>query len=311
MEHDATPRHRIGAVARLTGITTHALRVWERRYGGLKPTRTDGGDRLYSDDDVHRLRLMKRLSSLGHTIGDIATLPLVELERLRALHNEPTIESDSPDSIVERYLAHIERLELASAERVLTGAALTLSRRELIGKVLSPLLHEIGTRWQNGSLQIAEEHAATSMIRNQLGTMLRLFAPEPSAPIALATTLEGELHELGALMATVVAAMSGWHGLYLGCNMPVAEIAHAVRSTNADATLVSCVALPPKRVSVLVGELSHALPPSSVLLVGGPGAPRERDLPRGVLRMGDVNEFESWLSVRTNPTSSRAAERAR
>ncbi|MDL1950237.1 MerR family transcriptional regulator, partial [Acidobacteria bacterium ACD] len=48
---DETPRHRIGAVARLTGISTHALRVWERRYGTLKPQRSDGGDRLYSDGD--------------------------------------------------------------------------------------------------------------------------------------------------------------------------------------------------------------------------------------------------------------------
>ncbi len=67
---DEAPRHRIGAVARLTGISTHALRVWERRYGTLHPKRSEGGDRLYSDGDVHRLRAIKRLLGLGQIGGE-------------------------------------------------------------------------------------------------------------------------------------------------------------------------------------------------------------------------------------------------
>lgn len=230
---DDTPRHRIGAVARLTGISTHALRVWERRYGTVKPGRSGGGDRLYSDGDVQRLRLIKRLLGLGHGIGDVAALPEEELEKLLSLHDqgESEAEAEPGRQLVERYLEHIERLDLASAEQTLAGAALALPRRELIDLVLVPLLREVGSRWQAGELHVAQEHAASAMVRSQLGAMLRLFAPEVGAPSAVATTPAGELHELGALMAAVVAAMSGWRSVYLGPNLPVSEVVHAAKTS--------------------------------------------------------------------------------
>jgi DNA-binding transcriptional MerR regulator len=235
---DETPRHRIGAVARLTGISTHALRVWERRYGTLKPERSGGGDRLYTDGDVQRLRLIKRLLGLGHGIGDVARLPAQELEKLVALHHEPPDEEPALEpglQLVQRYIGHIERLDLAAAEQTLAGAALALPRRELIDRVLVPLLREIGSRWQAGELHVAHEHAASAMVRSQLGAMLRLFAPDTNAPAAVATTPAGEHHELGALMAAVVAAMSGWRCVYLGPNLPTSEVARAVKSSAAEA----------------------------------------------------------------------------
>src|SRR5690242_12955313 len=75
-------RYRIGTLARLTGVTTHAIRIWERRYGALAPSRTAGGARLYTDADVQRLRLIKKLLERGYTISAVATLDMAELTRL-------------------------------------------------------------------------------------------------------------------------------------------------------------------------------------------------------------------------------------
>lgn len=307
---ERTPRHRIGAVARITGISTHALRVWERRYGTIQPQRSGGGDRLYSDEDVQRLRLVKRLLGLGHAIGDVARLPQGELEKLLALHGDSATALGHPaDRLLERYLADIEKLDLSAAEQTLAGAAIALPRREFIDQVLVPLLHELGSRWQTGSLHVAEEHAASTMIRSQLGAMLRLFAPEQHAPIAVATTLAGELHELGALMSAVVAAMSGWRTLFLGPNLPVSEIVHSARTCVADAALISCVAIRPADAAPLLADLADHLPPRTALVVGGHSAQQLSDLPPGVTRVSTLAELEGWLTGRFS--AGRNSGRAR
>ncbi len=75
----------IGAVARLTGISTHALRIWERRYGTVIAERTPTGRRIYSRVDVEKLSLLKLLVDQGFSIGQIANL---SLEELRERHSE-------------------------------------------------------------------------------------------------------------------------------------------------------------------------------------------------------------------------------
>ena len=75
------PKYRIGAVCRLTGISQHVLRVWEKRYGAVKPVRSETHRRLYCDNDISRLSLLKALVDRGQAIGSIANLDNDELER--------------------------------------------------------------------------------------------------------------------------------------------------------------------------------------------------------------------------------------
>jgi len=74
------PGYRIGAVSRLTGISTDTLRMWERRYGVVEPHRAEKGNRLYTRDDISRLALIKRLVDAGHAIGTIANLSQEQLQ---------------------------------------------------------------------------------------------------------------------------------------------------------------------------------------------------------------------------------------
>lgn len=75
------PRYRIGAVCRLTGLTQHVLRVWEKRYGVVIPERSESQRRLYRESDINRLTLLKALVDRGQAIGSIADLDTEELER--------------------------------------------------------------------------------------------------------------------------------------------------------------------------------------------------------------------------------------
>ena len=77
-------RYRVGMVSKLTGLSTHTLRMWEKRYAAVVPERTEAGGRLYSDADVERLRLLHTLVQSGHSIGGIANLSDDDLRRMAA-----------------------------------------------------------------------------------------------------------------------------------------------------------------------------------------------------------------------------------
>ncbi|MBP6630195.1 MAG: MerR family transcriptional regulator [Kofleriaceae bacterium] len=291
----AVPRYRIGAVARLTGVSTHAIRVWEKRYATVRPSRTAGGDRLYSEADIQRLRALRRLIGLGHAIGDIAALPVAELDHLLELHLTPTVDAPSGDAVA-RYLACLGRMDVAGAEAVLEASIATLGRREVIEQVLAPLVQQIGARWQAGDLQVAHEHAATAMLRTHLGGLLRLFVPDPTARGAIATTPAGEPHELGALMAALVAASVGWRVTYLGPNLPAAEIVLAARQAGAELVLLSCAAIDPAQTQAELTRLAALAPRGLRVVVGGAGLDRVRTVPARLARVGSLIELERLLS---------------
>lgn len=291
------PRYRIGAVARLTGVSTHALRVWERRYGTVHPFRSEGGDRLYSEADVQRLRLIKRLLGMGHAIGELGRLDDAALSHMLDLHADggPPVERGG---VLERYLACLARMDVEGAERVLSNAALALGRRELMDRVLVPLMHEIGQLWQSGRIGVAHEHAATAMVRSHLGSLLNLFSPENGAPSALSTTPSGEQHEIGALMAALLARMAGWRAVHLGPSLPAAEIARGAREAAADAILLSVVSLDPVLASAEIASIAASVAPHTAIVLGGAGAQLIAELPSRILRVSSLAELDLWLTAR-------------
>ncbi|NIR98916.1 MAG: MerR family transcriptional regulator, partial [Gammaproteobacteria bacterium] len=226
---DTTPRYRIGAVSRLTGISTHTLRVWERRYGALSPQRTEGGDRLYSDADLVKLRLLKELQAMGHSIGTIAHLPLSGLTEIATSHRRlgaTTTGGGRPAEVVNAFMEALANFALDDADRLLSQAVGQLGPRELVHSVFAPILQQVGEHWESGALGIDQEHAASTLLRNQLAVVMRTYmALGPRPQRAVLTTPSGELHEFGALLAAILFSMHGWQATYLGPNLPAAEIA--------------------------------------------------------------------------------------
>lgn len=82
-DRDTPHRYRSGEAARLARMPAATLRIWERRYGVVAPPKTPSGQRLYSDDDVQRIRLLKTLVNQGHAIGSIASLSRENSRRCR------------------------------------------------------------------------------------------------------------------------------------------------------------------------------------------------------------------------------------
>ena len=275
-------RHPIGVVARRTGLKPDLIRAWERRYGAVAPGRTDTRRRFYSDEDVERLLLLRRVVSTGRGISQVAGLPNEELQALIEAEPAPAPArqpQSSPiagdlDEITEGYLARClaaaQRLDVRDLEIQLDRASVAFSRTSLIERLLVPLMQRIGDLWHQGTLRPIHEHMASSVVRSFLGGMNGTYSPEIAAPHLVATTPARQHHELGALLAAATAAGEGWQVTYLGPELPPEEIAAAALQKDARAVALS-LTYPPDD-PLLVDELRRLrrlLDSRTALIVGG------------------------------------------
>ncbi len=288
-------RYRIGTVARMVGITTHALRAWERRYDALAPERTEAGGRLYTDADVARLRLIKSLLAYGHSISNVARLDVSELSGLLDEHRVSQLDDTRSETFVKRYLDSIEALDVEGAEQVLLRATAILPPFEVVQKVIVPVLEHTGSAWEAGEFCVAQEHAATALVRGHLSGLLRTLQPKETEATCIATTPAGELHELGALMAALLAAMRRHRSVYLGPNLPASEIADAARRSGAQRVLLSIVSLSKSKAEAELAAIAEEMPAQSTVLVGGRRVP-ELDLPEGFVALDSLDALDAHLS---------------
>lgn len=266
------PRHPVRVAAQKTGLSSHVLRAWERRYGVVAPTRTEGGQRLYSDADIERLTLLSTLASRGGAIGQLADLPTAELTRLS---REDMVAAPTPevqDTARWRELAFhaIEAMDGLRLRRELSRGVMALGVTAFLEEVADPLLREIGARWHEGRLSIAQEHLGTVVVREVLGWVRESAETSDSAPRLVVATLVNQLHEGGALLAAAAAAAEGWRVTYLGTNLPSADIAATAVRTGARAVAVSVI-FPADDPAVpgYFATLRQGLPAHVALLVGG------------------------------------------
>lgn len=291
-----TPRYPVRLVASRTGLSPHVLRAWERRYGVVSPTRSEGGQRLYSDLDVERLVRLRRLTDQGHAIRRIAGLPLEELARLeekvdtegdgtRSLSADRSpVTGDAAQSTTELAASAVasalqatRRLDPVELQAVLERAAVTLGVPTFIDEVVAPALVRIGHGWAQGSVSVAQEHMATAVFRRVLGWLFRVYEVKGPAPCLVVATPPRQQHEMGALMVAASAAAEGWSVTYLGPNLPVAELLSAARQTDADAVAVSVVYREEAGdLAVVLREIRAGLPDRVPLLVGGAALPAIR-----------------------------------
>jgi methanogenic corrinoid protein MtbC1 len=267
----------IGVVTRRTGLSPDVLRVWERRYSVVAPTRSSGGQRLYSAADIEKLRLLRRLVDGGHRIASVAKLDLPALTTLSREVETPSAdvggEETTTQQTVKSLLDATGKLDGASLETILRAAAMSLGTVTWVESVVGPFLQGVGNRWHEGTISPAHEHLATATTRDVLAWAIRSFRAGTDAPAILVATPAGELHELGALMAAAVASTAGWRVHYLGPNVPASDLVAAVRQVGASAVAISVVH--PDHVSRALDELREmrrGIPATIPVIVGGKAA---------------------------------------
>lgn len=299
---DSSITHRIGAVVRTTGISPHTLRIWERRYDIVEPLRTQAGGRLYRDGDIEKLRIVKFLVDHGHPIGQVAQLSTRQLTHLakrdgsvqvKARHPEP-----SPDiaRIRQALIDALRSLDIARADALLGEAYLGLGARLLALDLLVPLLIQIGDEWASLRYDVFQEHAATVVVRNYLGSLLRTLATVAKSDAVISVTLPGELHELGALMAALISTTRGYRTFYLGPNLPTVQIATAVTKCRARIVLISVINPLDAKGHAELDSLRKRLDPRVEIFVGGRGITTHTKTIKGVVFLPDLRALDARLS---------------
>lgn len=261
----------IAIAARRSGLSQHVIRAWEKRYGVVTPLRTDTHRRLYTDEDIERLQLLRRATQAGHSIGNIASLPAELLRPLAAEESvAPAAKSpDTAETLLATALDAVKALDSGKLERLLSGGMVTLGRGLLTLRVIVPLIQHVGTEWERGNLRVAHEHCATSVIRTLLGNFVHAHSQTTNAPVLVVTTPPGQLHELGALIAGAAASDRGWKVIYLGPSLPPEEIAAAFHQCKADALALSIIyPADDPGLSAQLRTIRHLLPDAPILAGG-------------------------------------------
>jgi DNA-binding transcriptional MerR regulator len=225
-------RYTIAAVSKLTGVSCHTLRIWERRHGFPVPHRSPAGHRRYDADQVEVLRRVARETRSGRHAGDI----IAELRGQPALPEPAGLD-------VEPLLRALLAADLDEAERAYEALAGALPPIQRVSRVIEPLLIEIGERWFRGDCQIYQERCASGFLRRKLTLMLDRAQTANPAPTdrALVGTLEGERHEGGTLILGLLLELVGWRAIPLGVDLPAAEYQKAIDYWRPSAVCVSFV----------------------------------------------------------------------
>lgn len=249
-------RFSMKVASRMTGLTPHAIRAWERRYGVVKPGRDSNNRRFYRESDIERLTLLHKATDAGHPISQIAgyskdelreivgsmnviDLPSRKLAELRVT-GDLTLVRDY-QAYVDEILAAVEKMDRKSLEETLNSVETEIGRNALLEHVVIPVMEKIGDLWRKGEIRISHEHLATQAVRTFLGSLLASQKTFPGAPHVLVTTPSDHVHEIGALSAAVTAASEGWNVTYLGPSLPSEEIAGAVSHNGSKALILSLI----------------------------------------------------------------------
>ena len=300
------PVRTINFVARQTGLSVQVIRVWEKRYGAVQPIRADNNRRLYTEEDVERLRLLREATQAGHAIGQIATASLEELQRLmndaRALppptpQKRAEANAELVHELTDAAVASITVLDAKSFLKLLDRAAVELGSPAVFQRFIAPTAERVGELWRAGEFSIAQEHFATRHITDFLATFARAFAENIHAPHLVLATPPGQLHELGAIIVAAAARSHGWRTTYLGAALPVEEIVGALRNLRPRALGLSIV-YPPDDAALRrdLKKLRELLPEETALLIGGRSSSGYTDLLRKIKAV-EVRTLEELYPV--------------
>ncbi len=244
------------AASKITGLTPHAIRAWERRYGVVSPGRDSNNRRFYRESDVQRLSLLHKATGAGHPISQIASYSREELEDIVGRINVIDLPQRKTTEIIktadltlvrdynaymDNFITGVEHMDRKALEETLIEAETDLGRNALLERVIVPVMERIGDLWRKGEMRISHEHLATQSVRTFLGGLLAVQKTFPGAPHAVVTTPSDQAHEIGALSAAVTAASEGWNVTYLGPSLPSEEIAGAVTYNGSRALVLSLI----------------------------------------------------------------------
>jgi DNA-binding transcriptional MerR regulator len=260
---------RIGELSRRVGVSEHVLRAWESRYGLLKPARSAGGYRLYSEDDQSRIRRMQAHLADGLAAAQAARAAIADepTGRIARAGAEAPSRADLVDS-ADALRQALDEMDEPGAQAVLDRLLTDFTLESVLRDVLLPYLHDLGERWEHGEVSVGLEHFASHVVRGRMAGLARGWG-NGRGPRALLACPPGELHEMALLAFGIVLNRNGWRVGYLGANTPMPDLIQVASETRPSLVVLS--ASTPERFAAVVPELVR-LAGIATLALAGEGA---------------------------------------
>ena len=273
---------KIADLARASGVSADAIRVWERRYGALRPPRDGANHRVYTAADLERLLLLRDLTAGGEPISRIAALSDGELRDLAA-QRMPS----APAAMLAESIMYVRAHDAAGLTRYLETLSQRFPPERLCDEILGPLLDEVGAYWLRDRSLIAKEHLATAAVEAILDSQTMQDAERAHRCVLFAVPAH-ERHAAGLKMAARIAARHGFRPIVLGAGAGPEEIADVARRLDAAGVGVSVVY---RRAEQTLRDIARRIAPLP-LWVGG------RKAPAGPwLRIESMRQFAEALNA--------------
>jgi DNA-binding transcriptional MerR regulator len=228
---------RIGDLSSRTGVATHQLRAWERRYGLLQPRRSAGNYRLYSPADEARVRLMLRYLAEGITAANAAELTITARFAVN-IGSGGTVPAQDATAAQEEIREALARFDETSAQRTLERLFVAFTPTAVTRDVLLPYMHDLGEEWAAGHISVAREHFATNFFQARLYALARGW-DRGLGPRALLACPPKEQHCLALMVFGIALHELGWRITYLGPDTPIEALTEISELIRPELTVVA------------------------------------------------------------------------
>lgn len=231
-QFSSTPLYNIKAVEQATGVTASTLRVWERRYHVPTPNRNETGYRLYSEQDIATVAWLKTQLDEGLSISQA----VARLEALQESGEDPVVSigfshATRPETglrslpiLQDALVSALLDFQAARADEILAEAFALYPTESVALALIQPSLIEIGEGWHRGDVSIAQEHFASTFLRQKLSALFNYALHEQRAATIVCACAPGEMHEIGLLMLALFLRRRGYNVIYLGPNVPIDDL---------------------------------------------------------------------------------------
>lgn len=275
----------------LSGIKAHTIRIWEKRYGLIAPQRTSTNIRTYCDSELKKLLNISILNRNGLKISRIAKLTP---EEMVARINEVTHESGNAEGHVENLTLAMIDMDEYRFEQVLARAIIQFGFEDTVTRVLYPFFMRIGLMWQTGSINPAQEHFVSSLVKQKFFVALDSLSEmgKSAMPRFVFFLPEGEMHELGLLFSCYLARKNGFRTIYLGQSLPLTDLEDVVKSKDIDYLYTSITSTYNGGQSdEYLRRLAATFAPRIIYLSGSMAERLSDDLPSNIRKLKSPEQF--------------------
>lgn len=287
-------KYNIKAVSALTGIQPGTLRAWERRYEILEPVRNQAGHRLYTEEQIRKLKWLSKKVQQGMTISQAATLLGQQKDVLNAFPDQLL---NQRDALSEKLLQALLQFNEAKAQEIMNQAFAFFTTDFVSLHILGDLLFKLEEMWERGTVSAAQKHFSSSAVKTKINMVMQSFRPNRMLPKVVAVCGPGEPHDFDLLRFAFISRQLGHEVVCIGQEVEEDDLVSVIETVNPQFLFFSCAMNENKKLSLKLAKKFEKAFPDLKVRIGGAAMTDHFSGEESRFSVGDNQEkWETWLS---------------